>query len=89
MPAIRPTSATASEAATICPPRSTVAASREAAITLRFGSIANRRDGPTAFDGGYMALHVSHVSKSGGFAGRWASGVHARRVDSFLCAVPH
>ena len=56
------------------------------AITLRFGSIANRRDANGAVDGGYMALHVAHVTTQGGFSGTWASGVHARRVSGHFCA---
>ena len=56
------------------------------AITLRFGSIANRRAGNAAVDGGYMALHIAHIMPRGGFAGTWASGVHARRVTGHFCA---
>ena len=56
------------------------------AITLRFGSIANRRDGDGAVDGGYFALHVAHVDPYGSFAGSWVSGVHARRVSGHFCA---
>ena len=56
------------------------------AITLRFGSIANRRDGKAAVDGGYFALHVAHVDPHGSFAGSWVSGVHARRVSGHFCA---
>ena len=56
------------------------------AITLRFGSIANRRGDRGAFDGGYMALHVAEVSEQGSFTGAWVSGVHGRRVSGHLCA---
>ena len=56
------------------------------AITLRFGSIANRRAGNAAVDGGYMALHIAHIMPRGGFTGTWASGVHARRVTGHFCA---
>ena len=56
------------------------------AITLRFGSLANRRHGPQAVDGGYMALHVAHVAAWGSFAGTWSSGVHARRASGHFCA---
>ena len=56
------------------------------AITLRFGSIANRRDASGAVDGGYMALHVAHTTPRGSFAGTWASGVHNRRVTGHFCA---
>ena len=56
------------------------------AITLRFGSIANRRAGNAAVDGGYTALHVGSITPRGGFAGTWASGVHARRVAGHFCA---
>ena len=56
------------------------------AITLRFGSIANRRAGNAAVDGGYMALHLTHIMPRGGFTGTWASGVHARRVTGHFCA---
>jgi hypothetical protein len=58
------------------------------AITLRLGSIANRRTGATAFDGGYTALHVTRLEESGGFSGTWISGVHAKRVEGHFCAVP-
>ena len=58
----------------------------DVAITLRFGSLANRRDAAGAVDGAYMALHVAHVARSGSFAGTWASGVHARRVSGHFCA---
>ena len=58
------------------------------AITLRLGSIANRRAGATAVDGGYTALHVTRLAESGGFSGTWISGVHARRVKGHFCAVP-
>lgn len=58
------------------------------AITLRLGSIANRRTGQTAVDGGYTALHVTRVEESGGFSGTWISGVHAKRVEGHFCAVP-
>jgi hypothetical protein len=62
------------------------AATAAVAITLRFGSIANRRDAAGAVDGGYMALHVAEVSPWGSFAGTWSSGVHARRVSGHFCA---
>ena len=62
------------------------AADAPVAITLRFGSLANRRDGRQAVDGGYMALHVAHVAAWGSFSGTWASGVHARRVSGHFCA---
>lgn len=62
------------------------AAAAPVAITLRFGSIANRRDAAGAVDGGYMALHVSHVTPWGSFAGTWSSGVHARRISGHFCA---
>ena len=62
------------------------AATAPVAITVRFGSIANRRDAPGAVDGGYMALHVAHITAWGSFAGTWASGVHARRVSGHFCA---
>ena len=58
----------------------------DVAITLRFGSLANRRDAAGAADGAYMALHVAHVAQSGSFAGTWASGVYARRVSGHFCA---
>ena len=58
------------------------------AITLRLGSIANRRAGQTAVDGGYTALHVTRMEESGGFSGTWISGVHARRVEGHFCAAP-
>ena len=58
------------------------------AITLRLGSIANRRTGQTAVDGGYTALHVTRVEESGGFSGTWISGVHAKRVEGHFCASP-
>ena len=58
------------------------------AITLRLGSIANRRTGQTAADGGYTALHVTRVEQSGGFSGTWISGVRASRVEGHFCAVP-
>ena len=54
-------------------------------ITLRLGSLANRRTAPGAFDGGYLALHVQHV-QPGSFRGRWVSGVHATRVRGHFCA---
>ena len=56
------------------------------AITLRFGSIANRRDAEAAVDGGYMALYVAHITPSGSFVGTWASGVHGHRVSGHFCA---
>ena len=62
------------------------AAGAPVAITLRFGSLANRREGPQAVDGGYLALHVAHIAAGGSFAGTWASGVHARRVSGQFCA---
>lgn len=62
------------------------AAHAPVAITLRFGSIANRRSTSGAVDGGYMALHVARVTPPGSFAGTWASGVHARRVSGHFCA---
>ncbi|MDE0027612.1 MAG: hypothetical protein OXP69_24625 [Spirochaetaceae bacterium] len=62
------------------------AANAPVAITLRFGSLANRRHGPQAVDGGYMALHVAHVAEWGSFAGTWSSGVHARRASGHFCA---
>lgn len=62
------------------------AAGAPVAITLRFGSLANRRHGPQAIDGGYMALHVAHVAAWGSFAGTWSSGVHARRASGHFCA---
>ena len=62
------------------------AATAPVAITLRFGSIANRRDTAGAVDGGYMALHVAYVTPWGSFAGAWLSGVHARRVAGHFCA---
>ena len=58
------------------------------AITLRLGSVANRRDGRTAVDGGYTALHVTRVEESGGFSGTWTSGVHGRRVEGHFCVIP-
>ena len=58
------------------------------AITLRLGSIANRRTGETAVDGGFTALHVTRVEDSGSFSGTWVSGIHARRVEGHFCAVP-
>ena len=58
------------------------------AITLRLGSIANRRAGPAAVDGGYTALHVTGLEESGGFSGTWVSGVHGKRVAGHFCAVP-
>ena len=58
------------------------------AITLRLGSIANRRTGQTAVDGGYTALHVHRLEESGGFSGLWVSGVHAKRFEGHFCAVP-
>ena len=58
------------------------------AITLRLGSIANRRTGQTAVDGGYTALHVTRLEESGGFSGTWISGVHGNRVEGHFCAVP-
>ena len=59
-----------------------------ASITLRLGSLANRRDGQGAIDGGYTALHVLRVEEAGSFAGTWASGVHGRRVEGHFCATP-
>ena len=59
-----------------------------ASITLRLGSLANRRDGRSAIDGGYTALHVLRVEAAGSFAGTWASGVHGRRVEGHFCATP-
>ena len=58
------------------------------AITLRLGSIANRRTGATAFDGGYTALHVTRLEESGGFSGTWISGVQAKRIEGHFCAAP-
>ena len=57
-------------------------------ITLRLGSLANRRDGQGAIDAGYTALYVLQVEEAGGFAGTWASGVHGRRVEGHFCATP-
>ena len=62
------------------------AATAPVAITLRFGSLANRRAAAAAVDGGYMALYVADVTPGGGFAGTWSSGVHARRVSGHFCA---
>ncbi len=62
------------------------AATAPVAITLRFGSIANRRDAAGAVDGGYTALHVADVTPWGSFAGTWSSAVHARRVSGHFCA---
>ena len=62
------------------------AATADVAITLRFGSLANGRDAAGAVDGGYMALYVARVTRSGNFDGTWASGVHAHRVSGHFCA---
>ena len=57
------------------------------AITLRLGSLANRRAARPTFDGGYTALHVLRVEEeSGGFAGTWVSGVRATRIEGHFCA---
>ena len=64
------------------------AANAPVAITMRFGSLANRRHGPHAVDGGYMALHVAHITALGSFSGTWTSGVHARRTTGHFCAIP-
>ncbi len=61
-------------------------AAAPASITLRLGSLANRRDGQPASDGGYTALHVLRLDDSGSFAGRWVSGVRSKRVEGHFCA---
>ena len=58
----------------------------QVAITLRFGSVANRRGAASVFNGGYMALHVSQVDASGSFTGRWVSGERNRQVTGEFCA---
>ena len=62
------------------------AAQAPVAITLRLGSLANRRAARPTFDGGYTALHVLRVEPSGGFAGTWVSGVRATRIEGHFCA---
>ena len=55
-------------------------------ITLRLGSLANRRGAAPTFDSGYTALYVQRVDESGDFFGSWASGVHTQRVEGHFCA---
>ena len=61
--------------------------SEPAEITLRIGSLANRRDAPR-FDGAYMALRVRWLDDSGGFGGSWASGVQGVESEGHFCAAP-
>lgn len=56
-------------------------------ITVRLGSIANNR-GVAPFDGGYTALRVGWLEESGGFGGRWASGVRSEQAAGHFCVVP-
>ena len=63
------------------------AGAAQPSITLRLGSLANRRGAKPTFDSGYTALYVRRVEESGGFAGTWASGVHAKRVEGHFCAI--
>jgi len=55
-------------------------------ITLRFGTLANRRDAAPLFDGGYTALRVSWVADTA-FGGTWESAVPNRLHSSgHFCA---
>lgn len=54
-------------------------------ITLRLGSLANRR-GVTLFDGGYTVLRANWVEE-GGFGGSWASGTMSPQSEGYFCAV--
>jgi hypothetical protein len=53
-------------------------------ITLRLGSLANRRD-RVLFDGGFTALYV-HSAAESGFTGEWASGARGRDAEGYFCA---
>lgn len=54
-------------------------------ITVRLGSVANRRD-ITRFDGGFTALYVKAIDGNR-FAGDWASGRRGREAEGYFCAV--
>ena len=56
-------------------------------ITLRMGSLSNRRD-VAPFDAGYTALRVGWMDEDGGFGGSWASGVRNEQAGGHFCAVP-
>ena len=62
------------------------AAAAPPTITLRLGSLANRRGAQPQFDGGYTALYVHRVENTTSFFGTWASGVHTFRVEGHFCA---
>jgi hypothetical protein len=53
-------------------------------ITLRLGSLSNRRD-RTLFDGGFTAFDVHSVTENG-FWGEWASGARGRDAEGYFCA---
>jgi len=55
-----------------------------ASITLRFGSVANRRDN-TPFDGPSTALNIL-VIEGDRFAGSWQSTLGIERVEGYFCA---
>ena len=55
-------------------------------ITLRFGTLANRRDANPLFDGGYTALRVSWIADTA-FGGNWESAVPNRlHSGGYFCA---
>lgn len=56
-----------------------------ATITLRVGADGNDRRA-TRFDGGYVALRVSHAAADR-LLGRWVSGVTAETASGYFCAV--
>ncbi len=53
-------------------------------ITLRFGSVANRRDN-TPFDGAATALNILLI-EGNRFAGSWQSSLGVERVEGYFCA---
>lgn len=55
-------------------------------VTLRLGSMANRRDAEPLFDGGFAALRVIWID-DGAFGGEWESAVPNRyRSAGHFCA---
>jgi len=57
-------------------------------ITIRLGSLANRRNAEPLFDGGYAALRVTWVG-DGAFGGGWESAVPNRSHSAgHFCAYP-
>lgn len=57
-------------------------------ITVRLGSLANRRNAELLFDGGYAALRVTWIG-DGAFGGGWESAVPNRAHSAgHFCAYP-